>query len=223
MQGLLYWLSRPIVLLYARLMLNMDIFWHAPLPSGPQLIVANHPSFTDPFFVSLVSSQPVKILIIVTAFLVPLFGRYLRWSGHVPVDPNKGQEAFEKAKRLLEEGRSVLIFPEGDASPRQGGFRKPRSGVARLALLTGAPVVPVGIHLPRERLRTINWTIDGKPSVGYWYLRGPYNMTVGQALRFEGDPQNRAYVLSVSEKIMQQIVSLAGESEQRMRGRECVK
>ncbi len=48
-------------------------------------------------------------------------------------------------------------------------------------------------------------------------------MTVGQALRFEGDPQNRAYVLSVSEKIMQQIVSLAGESEQRMRGRECVK
>ena len=123
----------------------------------------------------------------------------------MPVEPDKGQEAFEKAKNLLEKGRSVLIFPEGDASPRQGGFRKPRTGVARLALLTGAPVVPVGIHLPRERLRTINMTIDGERRAGYWYLHGPYNMTVGQALRFEGDVQDRAHVVSVSEKIMQQI------------------
>ncbi len=107
MQGLLYWLSRPIVLLYARLMLNMDIFWHAPLPSGPQLIVANHPSFTDPFFVSLVSSQPVKILIIVTAFLVPLFGRYLRWSGHVPVDPTRGKKPLRKRNVCLR--RDVLF------------------------------------------------------------------------------------------------------------------
>ncbi|MCP4540582.1 MAG: 1-acyl-sn-glycerol-3-phosphate acyltransferase [Chloroflexi bacterium] len=219
MQTLLFWLSRPIIFLYARVMLSMDIFWHAPLPSGPQLIVANHPSFTDPFFVALVSSQPVKILIIVSAFLVPLFGRYLRLSGHVPVDPNKGREAFEKAKQLLEEGRSVVIFPEGDASPRYGGFRKPRTGVARLALLTGAPVVPVGIHLPRERLLTIHGTVAGKRSAGYWYLRGPYNMTVGQALRFEGDVQDRACVSSVSEKIMQRIITLADESEQRMEGR----
>jgi hypothetical protein len=67
-------------------------------------------------------------------------------------------------------------------------------------------------------LRTINWTIAGKRATGYWYLRGPYNMTVGHALRFEGDAQDRAYVASVSEKIMQQIISLADESEQRMQG-----
>lgn len=214
---LLFWLVRPIVLLYARLMLNLDVFWYAPLPDGPKIIVANHPSFTDPFFVAMLSSRPVSILIIASAFLVPLFGLYLKRAEHIPVSPEKAKEAFEEARQSLKKGRSIVMFPEGDASPREGGFRKPRTGAARLALLTGASVVPVGIHLPRERLRTIDSKIGGEHKSGYWYLRGPYNMTVGEPMRFAGDVQNREHVVSVSERIMQQIVSLAQESAGRMK------
>jgi 1-acyl-sn-glycerol-3-phosphate acyltransferase len=214
---LLYQLGRPIVLLYARLMLNLDVLWHAPLPDGPKIIVANHPSFTDPFFVAMLSSKPVSILIIASAFLVPLFGLYLRRSGHISVSPENGKEAFNRARQVLDRGRSIVMFPEGDASPRDGGFRKPRTGAARLALLTGASIVPVGIHLPRERLHTIHSMIGGQRKSGYWYLRGPYNMTVGEPMQFEGDAQDREHVVSVSENIMQRIVSLAHESAARMK------
>ena len=223
MYRLLYQLGRPIVLLYARLMLNLDVFWHASLPDGPKIIVANHPSFNDPFFVAMLSSRPVSILIIASAFWVPLFGLYLRRSGHIPVTPGKGQEALEKARQELDRGRSIVMFPEGDASPREGGFHKARTGAARLALLTGASIVPIGIHLRRERLRTIASKIGGQRKTGYWYLRGPYSMTVGEPMRFEGDVQNYEHVVSVSERIMQNIVSLAQESAERMKAGTCKK
>lgn len=214
---LLHGLARLLVMAYTGVMLDLDVLWQSPLPDGPHIIVANHPSFTDPFFVAMLSSKPVSILIIASAFLVPVFGFFLRRAGHIPVTPGRGRDAFEQARRALEKGRSVLIFPEGDASPREGGFRPPRTGAARLALLTGAPVVPVGIHLARERLRTIESRITGASTVGYWYLRGPYHMTVGEPMHFVGDVEDRERVVSASERIMQCIIALTRESERRMK------
>jgi 1-acyl-sn-glycerol-3-phosphate acyltransferase len=216
-QKLLYSLGRTVVLLYARLMLRLDVHWQAPLPAGPKLIVANHPSVSDPLYLTLLFPQPVHILIIDNPFHVPLVGVYLRRSGHVPVVPGNGRPAFEEAWHLLEAGHSVALFPEGWVSPQQGGFNPLRTGAARLALLTGVPVVPVGIYLPRERNLVITATINGKHTVGYWYLRGPYGITVGQALRFAGDVDDRAHVSSVSDRIMERIASLAFESEWRVR------
>ena len=218
-QKLLYLLGRAVVLLYARLMLKLDILWYASLPAGPKIIVANHPSISDPFYLALLSLQPIKILIIDNPFSVPLFGAYLRRSGHVPVVPGNGQTAFDKARQLLEAGHSVALFPEGWVSPPEGGFNPPRTGAARLALLTGVPVVPVGIYLPRERNHVVSATINGKRTVGYWYLRGPYSVTVGQALRFQGDLNDRDHVAAVSDRIMQRIASLAHQSERRTTGR----
>jgi 1-acyl-sn-glycerol-3-phosphate acyltransferase len=199
-------------------MLKLDVLWYAPLPAGPKLIVANHPSISDPFYLALLSLQPIKILIIDNPFSVPLFGAYLRRSGHVPVVPGNGQTAFAKARQLLEAGHSVALFPEGWVSPPEGGFNPPRTGAARLALLTGVPVVPVGIYLPRERNHVVSATINGKRTVGHWYLRGPYSVTVGQALRFEGGVNDRDHVAAVSDRIMQRIVSLAYQSERRTTG-----
>jgi 1-acyl-sn-glycerol-3-phosphate acyltransferase len=216
-QNLLYSLGRIVVLLYARLMLRLDVHWQAPLPAGPKLIVANHPSVSDSLYLTLLFPQPVHILIIDSPFHVPLVGVYLRRSGHVPVVPGNGRPAFEESWRLLEAGHSVALFPEGWVSPQQGGFNPLRTGAARLALLTSVPVVPVGIYLPRERNQVITSTINGKRVVGYWYLRGPYGITVGQALRFAGDVDDRAHVSSVSDRIMERIASLAFESEWRVR------
>ncbi len=217
-RNLLYKAGRALVCLYARLMLQVDVSWHVPLPAGPKLIVANHPSTTDPFYLNLLSSQPMNLLLIDHPFLVPVFGTYLRWAGHVPVVPGQGRSAFDDAYRLLKKGRTVALFPEGDISPRGGGLHPPHTGAARLALLTGVPIVPVGIYLPLWRCRTIVSHIAGRDYVGYWYMRGTYSMTVGQALYGEGDVEDRAGVGRLSNRIMQQIHALALESEWRVKG-----
>lgn len=216
----LYGLGRTLLEGYARLMLKLDVVRQAPLPSGPKIIAANHPTTTDPFFVTLLSSEQTSILIHETLFKVPVFGRYMRGAGHVTVVPGNGRLAFEEARRLLEAGQTVVIFPEGGLSPIEGGFGQPCTGVARLALVTGAPVIPVGIHLPRERIRFIETIVDGKPEMGRWYLRGPYAMTVGKPLHFEGNVQDREYVRSISESIMQRIIHLAQHSAHRLQEKQ---
>jgi len=217
-----YWLGRPVVEMYAQSILRMDVVRHAPLPDGPKIISANHPSTTDPFLILTLASEQISILISETLFKVPLFGRYLRQAGHVPVVPGNGRAAFEKARQLLDAGRTVAVFPEGAISPLAGGFHKPRTGAARLSLITGAPVIPVGIHLQRERMRLIETVVDGKPEVGTWYLRGPYAMTVGNPMRFTGDVEDRAYVRSASERIMQHIAHLAHQSARRMKEMDAI-
>ena len=216
-QKLLHLVSMTIVRLYTWLMLQLDVFWQAPFPAGPKLIVANHPSTTDPFYLGLLSSQPISLLIIESLFLIPIFGAFLRWSGHIPVVPGQGRAAFDAAYRRLLGGRSVALFPEGDLSPQEGGYLPPHSGAARLTLLTGAPVIPIGIYLPRERSRAVVSIVAGKRIKGYLYLHGKYGVTVGQAMYFQGDVEDRRYVATVSEEIMRQIISLAQESEQRVK------
>jgi 1-acyl-sn-glycerol-3-phosphate acyltransferase len=218
-ERVLFTAGRIIILLYARLMLQLDISWQAPLPLGPKLFVANHPSTTDPFYLALLLSQLTSLLIIEDAFLVPILGTYLRCCGHIPVAPGQGRRAFDAAHRLLASGRSVALFPEGDVSPQLGGYHPPRTGAARLALLTGVPVIPVGIYLPRERNHAVQHHIAGRHTVGYWYARGAYSLTVGPATYFRGDVEDRAGVMAASQRIMRQIISLADESERRTQKR----
>jgi 1-acyl-sn-glycerol-3-phosphate acyltransferase len=213
----LYFASRPIVGAYTGTMLDMDIEQRCAFPRGAKIIAANHPSTTDPFFVAGMMRQQSFILINDLLFQVPVLGEYLRRSGHIPVQVGNGQAAIDAALARLKAGRTVIIFPEGDLSPEEGGFHKARTGVARLALLSGAPVIPVGIHLQRERIHAIRSTVRGRVEVGRWYLRGPYNVTVGEALRFNGDAEDRPYVRQVSAAVMHHIIELAHDSEDRLR------
>jgi 1-acyl-sn-glycerol-3-phosphate acyltransferase len=209
-------MGRPFVNLYAALMFEMDVAWEEALPEGPKIIAPNHPSTTDPFLITGLVAEPTSILINDKLFKVPLFGRYLHLTGHVPVVEGSGRAAFEAAQQLLQAGRSIAVFPEGDVSPAEGGFHPPRTGAARLALSTGAPIVPVGIHLLRERIRVVESRYSGISATGRWYLRGPYALTVGRPMQFGGDVEDRAYVRAVSERIIRRIAHLAQESAQRM-------
>ncbi|MBN1658862.1 MAG: 1-acyl-sn-glycerol-3-phosphate acyltransferase [Anaerolineae bacterium] len=211
-----YRVGRSVVDLYARAMLKMDIRWHVPLPDGPKILAANHPTTTDPFLIMLMAGEQVRVLVTGGCFQIPLFGRLLLESGHVPVARGSGGASVAAAVRLLEQGRTVAIFPEGAISPADGGVHAPRSGVARIALLTGAPVIPVGIGLDRGRIRRIDAQVDGKPEVITWYGPGPYAVTVGRPLCFHGDVDDWSYVRSVSERIMQPIAALACESNRRV-------
>ena len=215
-QTLFYKLGRKLICLYAQMLLNMDVFWQAHLPAGPKLIVANHPSTTDPFYLLTLFPQPLSMLIIEHAFKAPLFGGILRRSGHIPVLSADRHAAFTAAHQHLRDGKSVAIFPEGDLSPRQGGSLPAHTGAARLAVLTGVPVIPVGIYFQRERARALVSKFNGRSETGYWFLRGPYGVTVGQPMWFNGDIDDHIGVKSISTIIMDVINSLALASQRRL-------
>lgn len=217
LERILNWAGRTTASLYMRIMLKMDVQRHAPLPKGAKIIAANHPTTTDPFLMMALVPGPISILITEMCFKLPVLGHFLRGAAHVPVIDDKGRAAFEQAVKLLKAGHTLGIFPEGALSPLEGGVCPPHTGVARLALITGAPVIPVGIHLQRERIHFRETTVDGKTEVARWYFHGPYAMTVGEPMHFEGGVEDQGYVRAVSERIMQRIVRLARESEQQMR------
>jgi 1-acyl-sn-glycerol-3-phosphate acyltransferase len=212
----LYWSGRTVVETYAALRLDMDVVWHAPLPEGPKIIAANHPTTTDPFLMLTLIPEQMSILITEMCFKVPVFGPYLRASGHIPVVQENGRAALVEARQLLEAGRTIGIFPEGALSPLNGGLCKPHTGTARLALSTNTPIIPMGIHLQQERIRFVETEVDGQTEVARWYLHGPYAVTVGEPMHFEGDVEDWAYVRSASQRIMERISQLSHQSAARM-------
>lgn len=213
-----YGIGRVLTALYALFMLKVSIVFQSPIPEGAFILAANHPSTVDPAAITLLTNRHVTILIRHELFKIPLFGRSLRLSGHVPVVRGCGQAALDKAEKLLKAGHPVAIFPEGEITPKANPVDQPtaRSGVARLALSSGAPVIPVGIHLEHGRRKVIETRVDGVLLEGYWYLRGPYAMTVGEPMSFSGSVEDRERVRKVTMQIMNRIVELSEVSARRM-------
>ena len=214
-QKSLFWLSKPVVKTYADAMLKMDVHQKSPYAAGGKIIAPNHPSTTDPFFVAAMLGHQSFIMIKDVLFNVPVLGEYLKRSGHIKVEAGYGQEAIDLALEHLSAGHTIMIFPEGKVSPVSGGYNQVRSGVARLAIASGAPVYPVGIHLLKDRIHTIQSRVKGRDEMGYWYLRGPYNISVGKPMRFSGDVEDHEHVREVARLVMLKIMRLAYGSEQR--------
>jgi 1-acyl-sn-glycerol-3-phosphate acyltransferase len=212
-------LGRLAANLFGHTLLKMDVERRAPLPAGAKIIAPNHPATTDPFLMMGLVHEPISILITDMCFQVPLLGRYLRAAGHVPVIDGHGRAALEEAVRLLQAGRTVVIFPEGALSPLEGGLCPAHTGVARLALLTGAPVIPVGIHLERQGITFRETSVGDKTEQARFYLRGPYAVTIGEPLHFRGDVEDREMVRAISQRIMQRIGQLAQHSAYRVRSK----
>jgi 1-acyl-sn-glycerol-3-phosphate acyltransferase len=214
---MLYKAGRIVIGSYARLMLKMDVHWHETMPEGPVLYASNHPSTTDPIFIHLISKQPMSVMINSKIFSIPVLGAYMRKMGQIEVIREKGQSdrVLKQAVRALAAGRSVVIFPEGAISPPDG-FAPVHSGVARLALQSGVPVVPIGIHLRNENCKRVPTTLEGQPDIITWYLNGPYAVTVGAPLHFQGDANHRPTVKAIAENVMEHIRNLSHESRQRV-------
>ena len=117
---------------------------HVP-KSGPVIFASNHRSFLDPFVIGTLTRRPVYYVAKKELFAHPVAGWLLNRLGAFPIDRGAGdQQAMETARRILERGDCVVIFPEGTRT-RPGPLGQPRRGVGRLALQTGAPVVPVAV------------------------------------------------------------------------------
>jgi len=214
-QNTWYQIGRSIVNFYVRNILRANIVQEAPLPAGAKILAVNHPSTNDPAFVTALLKEQASILIRETLFKVPVFGRSLRMAGHIPVVAGNGRAALEEGVRLLKAGRTIIIFPEGEISPESGPL-KPHTGIARLALLTGAPVIPVGISLDHKQVRIVQTRVEGKLEPSAWYLHGPYAMTVGIPNVYEGDVEDRDRVRSVTNQVMSSIVALSQKGQMRL-------
>ena len=124
------------------------------LPQGACIVAANHSSLVDPGVVLAALGRWGELRPVVLAaaglWRVPVLGRMLRAEGHIPVHRGtaRAAAALEAAERELRRGRVVVIYPEGRLPRRpDSGDDAPqefRTGLARLALATGAPVVPLG-------------------------------------------------------------------------------
>ncbi len=211
----LYGMSLPPIKAYTGTLLSMDVEQKTPFTPGAKIIAPNHPTVVDPFIMASLLGHQSYILITDVVFKLPVMGSFLRRLGHIPVIPGRGQEAIDAALEHLKAGHTVMIFPEGANSPRQGGYMKERTGVARLALASGAPVYPVGIYLQRNRIQTLKSDFNGETRLSYWYLRGPYAVTLGAPIRFSGDVEDHEHVRGVAHQIMLRIMQLAAESQQR--------
>lgn len=215
-ERILYYTGQPLVNLAAQLSLDLDILRDAPLPAGPKIIAANHPSTTDPLVMTTLASEPVHILITEVVFRIPAIGPLLRRAGQIPVLLDNGRKAFDEALQRLNDGQTVGIFPEGSLSPAEGGLHNARTGAVRLALAAGVPIVPVGIHLQRERLCLIDARKHLDEEIIRWYFHGPYAMTVGKPITLTGSVEDRPHVRAASASLLDRIGALAKRSERRM-------
>ncbi len=144
---ILYWLVRAVLVPFFLVYFRLARLGREHIPSsGPVLLAANHRSFLDPFVIGALTRRPVYYMAKRELFERRWQAWLLNSLGAFPIDRGHGDEqAMATARAILERGDCVVIFPEG-TRVRPGPLGQPHRGVGRLALQTGARVVPVAVQ-----------------------------------------------------------------------------
>lgn len=215
---LLYWIGSKLVKAYTKIVLQMSIVSHFPIPKGAKIIVANHPTTSDPFILTSMSNGQAAVIIKSILFDVPIFGKYLYWAGHIPVRKGKGMVSYKRALEKLKRGVTVIVFIEGSTSKFIGRLRKPKTGAIRLALASKVPIIPIGISVKKKNVKSIKSVIKGVQEWGKWYFKGPYALTIGMPINLKGSLKNRIRVKRLSAWLADKITLLQKESARRLSG-----
>ncbi len=149
--GPLYWTVKILAALIFRVVCGFTATGKEKVPKkGPVVIVPNHKSFWDPFFVAIVLRRPVHFMGKAEHFDGPMAGIFLRL-GAFPVRRGESDaDALETARAILARGDALALFPEG-TRVRDEGLGTPKRGAARLAIEAGAPLVPCTITGTEKR------------------------------------------------------------------------
>jgi 1-acyl-sn-glycerol-3-phosphate acyltransferase len=181
--------------------LSIEGLAHVPA-RGPYLIAANHHNYLDGVVLGVAAPEPISFLVMPRVWrATPLHPMLHRHIGSIPIDLERADVgALRRALATLEAGKVVGIFPEGPFSVR-GRLEPGLPGVALLALRSGVPVVPAGIHGTYEALA-------GRR--GYLPRRVPLGVRFGPARRFspDGAGGRRSARLHVTRRIMDDIAAL---------------
>jgi 1-acyl-sn-glycerol-3-phosphate acyltransferase len=183
---------------------------HVPR-TGPLIIAGNHVSFADEIFTPLAARRQVFYFAKAEYFNTPgIKGRGMSVLMHamsqVAVergDTRSAAASLDVGLEVLQAGQALGIYPEGTRSP-DGRLYKFRTGVARLALRSGVPVLPVGLIGTR----------DVKPPVGKRWYRRPVAVHFGAALDFSGrtgDERSARKLREVAEEIRLAVQALSGQ------------
>jgi 1-acyl-sn-glycerol-3-phosphate acyltransferase len=203
----LYWVIKAILTPILGLCYRIRISGREQLPRrGPVILAANHRSFMDSLFLPLVIRRRVTFVAKAEYFDDKKTAWFFRGVGQIPIRREGGsasERALAAATGVLEEGGVFAIYPEGTRT-RDGYLHRGHTGVARLALRTGASIVPVGMigtdeinpigrKLPRLFRRvTINF---GTP--------------IGVD-RYAGREQDRLVLRQITDEVMFEIQQLSG-------------
>jgi len=175
---------------------------------GPVIIASNHLSFSDSIFMPLVVPRKVTFLAKSEYFTSPGPKGLLKKLtfialGQVPVDRSGGRRseaALITGLKVLAEGKCLGIYPEGTRSP-DGRLYKGRTGIARLAIESGAPIIPVAMF-NTEKIQPTGTVMPKVMRV---------EMIFGEPMYFEGDSTDLLHLRDVTDKIMSTIQALSGQ------------
>lgn len=210
---MLYWFLKWVALgPVLRVVFRPRAFGADRVPeTGPAILASNHLSYADWLFMPLTLTRRVTFVAKAEYFTSPgikgwFQKKFFSGAGQVPIDRSSGnaaEGAMTSAKRILDSGEIFGIYPEGTRS-HDGKLYRGKTGVARLALETGAPVIPcavVGTDVvapPGKKFGT--WT---RPVVRF-----------GEPLdfsRYEGLENDRYILRSITDEIMYEIMRLSGQ------------
>ena len=178
---------------------------------GPAILASNHLSYADWLFMPLTLSRRVTFVAKAEYFTSPgikgwFQKKFFSGAGQVPIDrggASAAEGALSSARRILEDGDLFCIYPEGTRS-HDGRLYRGKTGVARLALETKVPVIPVAV------LRT---DVVAPPGKRFGTFTRP-GVRYGQPLdfsRYEGMENDRYILRSITDEIMYEIMRLSGQ------------
>ena len=180
---------------------------HVP-HNGPLIIASNHLSFSDSIFMPLVVPRKVTFLAKSEYFTSPGPKGLLKKLtfialGQVPVDRSGGRRseaALITGLKVLAQGACLGIYPEGTRSP-DGRLYKGRTGIARLAIESGAPIIPVAMS-NTDKIQPTGKVIPNLHRVG---------MQFGKPMYFDGDSTDLLYLRDVTDQVMNVIQAMSGQ------------
>jgi 1-acyl-sn-glycerol-3-phosphate acyltransferase len=207
-----YWVVKAILTPILRTLFRPWIENPEHIPAdGPAILASNHLSFSDSIFLPLVIPRRVTFLAKADYFTGKgLKGRlnkmFFSGVGQVPIDRSGGaasEAALNTAKRILAEGNLLGLYPEGTRSP-DGRLYRGKTGVARMALEAGVPVIPVAM---------INTDVV-QPTGKVIPRLGRVGIKVGRPLdfsRYQGMENDRFVLRSITDEIMYELMMLSGQ------------
>ena len=184
---------RPLARFVIRRRLSMRIHGQQHLPrQGPVIVACNHVGIADGPLLAIFGPRPVHALTKVEMFKGPM-GHLLRAAGQIPVYRRGSDPAAVKAcLRVLRDGRVLGIFPEGARGA--GEFDRFHRGAAYLALVTGAPVVPV-VQFGTREPGAGNHTLPARGAVVDMVIGPPITLDAQPWPRTKAEVEKASFVL----------------------------